>query len=63
MYYNMFSNYLFQKILIGVSAIVEIFVYKNRNLLPFHLSEIDCDYNTTIGKRCLDGDMDSVFFV
>jgi hypothetical protein len=48
--------------LIGVSAIVEIFVYKNRNLLPFHLSEIDC-YNTTIGKRCLDGDMDSVFFV
>jgi hypothetical protein len=62
MYYNMFSNYLFQKILIGVSAIVEIFVYKNRHLLPHYISEIDC-HNTTIGKRCLDGNMDSVFFV
>ena len=63
MYYNMFSNYLFQKILIGVSAIVEIFVYKNRHLLPHYINEIECDYNSSIGKRCLDGNMDSVFFV
>lgn len=57
----MFSNYLFQKILIGVNGLVEIFLYKNRHLLPYHIAEIE--YNTTIGKRCLDGDMESVFFV
>ena len=58
----MFSNYLFQRILIGVSALAEIFVYKNRHLLPYHIDEIEYNSNTTIGKRCLDGNMDSVFF-
>lgn len=59
----MFSNYLFQKILIGVSSVIEIFLYKSESVLPYHIDEIEYNTNTTIGKRCLDGDMDSVFFV
>jgi hypothetical protein len=59
----MFSNYLFQKILIGVSSVIEIFLYKSEPVLPYHIAEIEYNTNTTIGKRCLDGDMDSVFFV
>ncbi len=58
----MFSNYLFQKILIGVSSVIEVFLYKNEPVLPYYTSDIECDYNTTVGKRCLDADMDSVFF-
>jgi len=59
----MFSNYVFQRILIGVSFVVEIFVYKNRHLLPHYIDENDCNKNYTIGKRCLDGNINSVFFV
>jgi hypothetical protein len=59
----MFSNFLFQRILNGVSTILELLVYKSEPVLPYYTSDIECDYNTTIGKRCLDGDMDSVFFV
>ncbi len=58
----MFSNYLFQKILIGVSCVIEVFLYKSEPVLPYYTSDIECDYNTTVGKRCLDADMDSVFF-
>jgi len=58
----MFSNYLFQKILIGVSSVIEVFLYKSEPVLPYYTSDIECDYNTTVGKRCLDADMDSVFF-
>jgi len=58
----MFSNYLFQKIFIGVSSVIEVFLYKSDPLLPYYTSDIECNYNTTVGKRCLDADMDSVFF-
>ena len=58
----MFSNYLFQKILIGVSYVIEVFLYKSEPVLPYYTSDIECDYNTSVGKRCLDADMDSVFF-
>jgi hypothetical protein len=44
------------------SAIVEVFIYKSEPVLPYYTSDIECDYNTTVGKRCLDADMDSVFF-
>ena len=65
----MSSNFLFQKIIVAVTMILELFVYKTEPVLPFYL---ECDNNNnnnnnnnnyTIGKRCLDGDMDSVFFV
>ena len=53
---------LFQKIFTGVSSVIEVFLYKSAPVLPYYTSDIECDYNTTVGKRCLDADMDSVFF-
>jgi hypothetical protein len=38
-------------------------VYKSEPILPYHIAEIECNNNYTIGKKCLDADMDSVFFV
>jgi len=58
----MFSKFLFQRIVMSFSAIVEVFIYKSDPVLPYYTSDIECDYNTTVGKRCLDADMDSVFF-
>jgi hypothetical protein len=55
------SNYLFRKFIAAATMLIELFVYKTEPVLPFYL---ECDNNNnTIGKRCLDGDMDSVFFV
>ena len=58
----MFSNYLFQKIFTGVSSVIEVFLYKSAPVLPYYTSDIEYNTNTTVGKRCLDADMDSVFF-
>jgi hypothetical protein len=50
-----------QKIISAATMIIELFVYKSEPILPFYL---DCNNNNyTIGKKCLDADMDSVFFV
>ena len=49
-----------QKIIAAATMIMEIFVYKSEPVLPFY---IECNDNYTIGKKCLDGNMDSVFFV
>ena len=54
------SNYLFRKFIAAATMLIELFVYKTEPVLPFYL---ECDNNNTIGKKCLDGDMDSVFFV
>jgi hypothetical protein len=52
-----------QKIISAATMIIEIFVYKSEPILPYHIAEIECNNNYTIGKKCLDADMDSVFFV
>jgi hypothetical protein len=63
----MFSNFLFQRIVVIATSIIEVFVYKSGPVLPFYNTEIDYNnynnYNNSIGKKCLDADMDSVFFV
>ena len=58
----MSANFLFQKIIVAATMILELFVYERERepVLPFYL---ECDNKYAIGKRCLDGDMDSVFFV
>jgi len=53
-------NFLFQKIIVAATMILDLFVYEREPVLPFYL---ECDNKYAIGKRCLDGDMDSVFFV
>lgn len=61
----MFSKFLFQKIVVIATSIMEVFVYKSGPVLPFYNTEVGCNniYNNSIGKKCLDADMDSVFFV
>jgi hypothetical protein len=49
-----------QKFIAAATMIIEVFVYKSEPVLPFYL---DCNNKYAIGKRCLDGDMDSAFFV
>ena len=64
MYYIMFSNFLFQRIAVVAASIIKVFIYKSDPVLPFYNTNVDCNnYNNSIGKRCLDADMDSVFFV
>ena len=57
----MSSKSFFQKIVVAAtSMIIKLFVYNSEPVLPFYL---DCNNNKyAIGKRCLDGDIDSVFF-
>jgi hypothetical protein len=55
--------FYFQKIIAAATMIIEIFVYKSEPVLPHYINQIECNNNSTIGKRCLDGNMDSVFFV
>ena len=61
----MSSNFLFQKIVMVATMIVELFVDKSKcePILPFYNTRLECDNKYVIGKKCLDGDMDSVFFV
>jgi hypothetical protein len=54
------SNFFFQKFIMAATIILDFFVYDPEPVLPFYLK---CDNKYAIGKRCLDGDMDSVFFV
>jgi hypothetical protein len=53
-------NLVFKQIVVAATMIMELFVYKSEPVLPFYL---ECNDNYTIGKKCLDADMDSVFFV
>ena len=57
--------YIFQKIVSAATMIIDTFVYKDKDVcvLPFYINVLECNNNYTIGKRCLDGDMDSIFFV
>jgi hypothetical protein len=56
----MSSKSFFQKIVVAAaSMIIKLFVYNSEHVLPFYL---DCNNKYAIGKRCLDGDIDSVFF-
>ena len=55
--------FLFQKIILASTALLQIFIYKTEPVLPYYISDIECNNNSSIGKRCLDGDMDSVFFI
>ena len=59
----MSSNSLFQKIIVATTMIIELFVYEREPVLPFYHTTLECDNKYAIGKRCLDGDIDSVFFV
>jgi len=54
----MFS--IFQKIVITATMIIKLFVCKDCRLLPLYISDLKCNNNNN--ARCLDGDMDSVFF-
>ena len=59
----MFSYFLFKRIVLASAAsLIDIFVYKSEPVLPFYNTDLECN-NASIGKRCLDADMDSVFFV
>ena len=60
MYYNMFFNIIFQRLFVAASVIIDSFLYKDNYVLPYYNTDLD---NNNICKRCLDGDMDSVFFV
>jgi hypothetical protein len=60
----MFSYFLFKRIVLASAAsLIDIFVYKSEPVLPFYNTDLECNNNASIGKRCLDADMDSVFFV
>ena len=57
----MFFNIIFQRLFVAANVIIEVFLYKDNYVLPYYNTDIN--NNTTNCKRCLDGDMDSVFFV
>ena len=59
----MSSNFFLKQIVMGITIIMDIFVYKSEPILPFYNTRLECDNKYAIGKKCLDGDMDSVFFV
>lgn len=62
----MFSKFFFQRITVIATSIIEVFIYKSDPVLPFYNTDLECNnyyYNNSIGKKCLDADMDSVFFV
>jgi hypothetical protein len=59
----MSSNFIFKQIAVAATMIIELFVYKSEPILPFYKTDLECKNNYTIGKKCLDADMDSVFFV
>lgn len=59
----MFTKFVIQRIIVATTMIIDLFMYKSEPILPYHIAEIDCNHNYTIGKKCLDADMDSVFFV
>ena len=57
----MFLNIIFQRVFVAANMLIDIFVYKDNYVLPYY--NTDLNNNSTKCKRCLDGDMDSVFFV
>ena len=60
----MFFNIIFQRLFVAANVIIEVFLYKDNYVLPYYNTDIDNNNNTNNNcKRCLDGDMDSVFFV
>ena len=59
----MSSNYLFRKFIAAATMLIELFGYEREPVLPFYNTRLECDNKYAIGKKCLDGDMDSVFFV
>ena len=58
----MFLNIIFQRLFVAANVIIEVFLYKDNYVLPYYNTDVDNNNNTNC-KRCLDGDMDSVFFV
>jgi hypothetical protein len=54
-----------QKIIAAASMIIKIFLYKSDPVLPFYNSDLDYNNNNNNNScaRCLDANMDSVFFV
>ena len=64
----MFSHFIFRRIFVAATMIIDIFVHKDINVLPYYVTDIENNNdnnnnNNNSCKRCLDGDMDSVFFV
>jgi len=62
----MFLNIIFQRLFVAASVIIDSFLYKDNYVLPYYNTDINNNNNnnnTNNCKRCLDGDMDSVFFV
>lgn len=64
--------FLFQKIIVACTTLLQVFIYKTEPVLPYYINDLkcnnlecndNCNDNCSIGKRCLDGDMDSVFFI
>jgi hypothetical protein len=56
--------FYFQKIIaVAATMIIDLFGYEREPVLPFYNTRLECDNKYAIGKKCLDGDMDSVFFV
>jgi len=52
--------FLFQKIMIASSALLKLFIYKTEYVLPYYVDDLESNNSC---KRCLDGDIDSVFFI
>jgi hypothetical protein len=62
----MFFNIIFQRLFVAANVIIEVFLYKDNYVLPYYNTDLDNNNNNNNNnncKRCLDGDMDSVFFV
>jgi hypothetical protein len=59
----MFSHFIFQRIFFAANMIIDIFVYKENYVLPYYNTDINNKNKNNSCRRCLDGDMDSVFFV
>ena len=59
----MFFNIIFQRVFVAANMLIDIFVYKDDYVLPYYNTDLDNNNNNTKCRRCLDGDMDSVFFV
>ena len=59
----MFLNIIFQRLFVAANVIIEVFLYKDNYVLPYYNTDLDNNNSNNNCKRCLDGDMDSVFFV
>ncbi len=59
----MFFNIIFQRVFVAANMIIDAFLYNDNYVLPYYNTDVEINNKINNCKRCLDGDMDSVFFV